>query len=295
MVTMKITPKCVPCLLNRIIFEANLSTTDERVQTQVIRSACSMLGSLYNPQSCSAEIATKVHKETYELLGNSDPYKELKSESNRIASSLIPAVKKKIQESDYPLKTAILASIVGNTLDFGIQGASKDPDELRDVFEQIFDEGFGYDDMQLLSSSLQESSSIFYFTDNCGEIVFDKLVCEQLKKEFPHLSINLVVKGEPVLSDATIEDAEELGFDRVVDHVFTTGGFAVGVDVGMVPKRVKSMIETVDLIICKGMANYESLSETTLHPIVYLLRSKCKPIASSMVVPLHANIVKMYD
>lgn len=294
-VSMKITPTCVPCLLNRILFEANLSSTDKDVQTQVIRKACSLLGSLYNPNTCSAEIATQVHKQTYELLHDSDPYKKLKQESNQIATSLLPIVKKRIKDSENPLKTAILASIVGNSLDFGIQGASKNPKELKQVFDQIFTEGFGYDDTSHFFSALQKSNSILYFTDNCGEIVFDRLVCEQIKKTYPHVLISVVVKGEPVLSDATLADAEQLHFDSTVDHVYTTGGFAVGVDLKDLPKKVKSLMHSSDLIVCKGMANYESLSETMFHPIVYLLRSKCQPIASSMNVPLDANIVKMYE
>lgn len=292
---MKITPTCVPCLLNRIIFESKQSTDNKKVQTKVIKNACDMLGDLYDPSKCSAVIATKVHKKTYDLLKNSDPYKELKKQSNQIATSLIPLVKKRIKHAKHPLKTAILASIVGNTLDFGIKGASKNPEELKQIFDQIFDEGFGYDDSEKLFSLLKKSKSILYFTDNSGEIVFDKLVIQEMKKMFPHLSISLVVKGEPVLSDATMKDAEELGFDTIVDNIFTTGGFAVGIDLDLLPEELKNEMGVADLFICKGMANYESFSETKIRPIVYLLRSKCNPIASSMQVPVHANIVKMYE
>jgi hypothetical protein len=292
---MKITPTCVPCLLNRVIFEAGQSTDSQNVQTQVIKNACSMLGDLYDPTTCSADIATKVHKKTYEILKNPDPYKELKKQSNQIALSLIPMVKQRIIESSNPLKTAMLASIVGNTMDFGIKGASKNPGELREVFNQIFDEGFGFDETEKLLSMLNESRSMLYFTDNCGEIVFDKLVCQQLKKRFPNISIGLVVKGEPVLSDATLKDVKDLSFDEVVDTVFTTGGYAVGVNLDLFSKELTEEIKKADVLLCKGMANYESFSETKIRPIVYLLRSKCSPIASSMQVPVNANIVKMYE
>lgn len=292
---MKITPTCVPCLLNRIIFESKQITDDEKVQTQVIRNACNMLGDLYDPSDCSATIATKIHQRTYELLKTQDPYHDLKTQSNKIASSLVPTIQERIRHAEHPLKTAILVSIVGNTLDFGIEGGSKNPEELKQVFDQIYNQGLGFDDTSRLFSLLKHCGSILYFTDNCGEIVFDKLVCEQLKKIFPTLSITLVVKGEPVLSDATVQDAKELGFNDLVDEILTTGGFAVGVDLTLLPEEVLRKIDTVDLIVCKGMANYESFSETDIRPIVYLLRSKCEPIATSMHVPLHANIVKLYE
>lgn len=254
-----------------------------------------MLSELYTPTKCSADIATQVHRKTYEILDNPDPYKKLKDQSNQIASSIIPLVNKRISESTNPLKTAMLASIVGNTMDFGIEGASKNPEELKQVFAQIFDEGFGFDETEKLFSLLKKSNSLLYFTDNCGEIVFDKIVCQQLKKTFPNLSIGLVVKGEPVLSDATVKDVKELSFDEVVDNVFTTGGYAVGVNLHLFSEELKKEMRSSDVLLCKGMANYESFSETKIRPIVYLLRSKCSPIASSMKVPVHANIVKMYD
>ena len=293
-VTMKITPTCVPCLLKRIIFEANQSTTDRTIQTQVIKNACAMLSELYDPNECSATIATKIHKKTYEILENPDPYKHLKQQSNTIASSLVHSIEKKILDSDQSLKTAMLASIVGNTLDFGISGASSSPEDLIQDFDEIFNQGIQYDDSEKLFSLLKKSASMLYFTDNAGEIVFDKILCRELKKTFPHLHISLVVKGEPVLSDATLDDVNSLGFEHVVDTVFTTGGFAVGVDLSLLPSEVKETMKKVDIILCKGMANYESLSETDIDPIVYLLRSKCEPIATSMNVPIHANIVKLY-
>jgi len=292
---MKITPTCVPCLINRILFETKQSTTDQKLQTEIIKNACKMLGTLYDPTKCSAIIATQVHKRTYEMLNNSDPYEKLKKQSNEIAASFIPMIQKRIHTSNNPLKTAILASIVGNTLDFGIKGASNSPEELKQVFDEIYDEGLGFDDTKKLFSALENSKKVLFFTDNCGEIVFDKIVCQQLKQSYPHLSITLVVKGEPVLSDATMTDVEQFGFDEVVDEVRTTGGYAVGVDLKLLSNEVKQKINTADLILCKGMANYESFSETKIRPIVYLLRTKCKPIADSMHVPLHANIVKYYE
>lgn len=292
---MKITPTCVPCLIQRIIFEAKQSTTNKDIQKIVIKNACSMLGNLYDPEECSAVIATMVHKKTYDLLNDPDPYMNLKKQSNTIASSLVQMIKKRINSSKDPLKTAILASIIGNTLDFGITGGSDTPDQLKLDFDHLFSEGLRVDDSKGLFSLLKSSESLLFFTDNAGEIVFDKLLCEQLKKKYPHLSITLVVKGEPVLSDATIEDADELQFSTVVDHVKTTGGFAVGVDFDLISTSLRNLISEVDLILCKGMANYESFSETSYRPIVYLLRSKCQPIAEAMNVPINSNILKLYE
>ena len=139
------------------------------------------------------------------------------------------------------------------------------------------------------------SKNVLLFTDNCGEIVFDKILCRELKKFNPEVSLCLVVKGEAVLSDATMEEAVELGFDEVVDKILTTGCFAVGVNFNALPSNLEHALNRADLIICKGMANYESFSETEYKPIAFLLRTKCTAIATSMNIPLNVNAIKLYE
>ncbi len=292
---MKIKTQCVPCLIKRIIFESELSTKDEKLKTTVIRNACEVLSKLYDPSKCSADIATKVHKLVYETLNDNDPYRDLKNQSNRIALSLVPQVKELIEKSSDPLWTSMLCAIVGNSMDFGIEGGSSHPDMLKETFKNLIDDGIKYDDSKSLKKLISKAKTILLFTDNCGEIVFDKILCEELKKFNPDMKLTLVVKGKPVLSDATKEDTDKLNFDNVVDEILDTGCFAVGVNFSKIPKKLREKLSSVDLIICKGMANYESFSETDYRPIAYLLRSKCDAIATSMQVPININVIKLYQ
>jgi hypothetical protein len=282
-------------LIKRIIFESELSTKDEKLKTKVIKNACEALSQLYDPSKCSADIATKIHKMVYETLNDSDPYKDLKNQSNKIALSLVSQVREMIKKSSDPLWTSMLCAIVGNSMDFGIEGGSSHPDMLKETFENLVNDGIKYDDSELLKKLILKSKTILLFTDNCGEIVFDKILCEELKKFNPNMKLYLVVKGKPVLSDATNEDADKLNFIDVVDEVLDTGCFAVGVNFSKIPKKLREKLSAVDLIICKGMANYESFSETDYKPIAYLLRSKCDAIATSMKVPIKINVVKVYQ
>ncbi len=292
---MKIQTECVPCLLKRLIFEAKLSTNDKLVQTRVIRNACKMLSDIYDPDKSSAEIATKVHKLVYDTLGDEDPYAQLKKKSNLIAKSLIPKIEELIKKSEDPLKTSMICSIIGNMMDFGIDGASSDPNMLKDIFEKIYSEGLGHDDYPELKKRLKTVHYVVLFTDNCGEIVFDKILCRELKKFNPNIHLTLVVRGKPIISDATLDDIKELNFQEVVDEIMTTGCFAIGVDFNQLPSKVEKALKKADLIICKGMANYESFSETNYKPIVYLLRTKCTAIAKSINIPIDVNIIKFYD
>lgn len=292
---MKIQTECVPCLLKRIVFESGHSTKDKKLQEKTLKKACEMLAKIYDPNSCSANIATRVHRVAYDTLGDKDPYKNLKDQSNKVAKSLIPMVEEYIKKSDGPLKTAMICSIIGNMLDFGIEGGSESPEDLTKIFKSYFDEGLGYDDYDKLVRLLKKSKKVLLFTDNCGEIVFDKILCRELKKKFPNIFLTLVVKGESILSDATMDEAVELGFDEVVDEILTTGCFAVGVDFENAPEVLRKTLDDADLIICKGMANFESFSEINYHPIVYLLRTKCSPIANAIGLPKNISGIKVFE
>ena len=291
---MKIQTECVPCLIKRIRFEAKQSTKDPEVIKKVIKTAEEALDDLYDPNECSITIATKVHKIVYDTLGDNDPYKKLKIRSNKVAQSLIPKVEELIKKSNDPLKTSMLCAVVGNLLDFGIVGASNNPELLTEIFEESVREGLGYDDVDEIKKLLLKSKKVLFFTDNCGEFNFDKILCREIKKFNPDINLTLVVKGEPVLSDATMEDAKQLKFDEVVDRILTTGCFAIGVDFKQLPEDLKKALNETDLIICKGMANYEAFSETNYRPIAYLMRVKCNAIANSMNLPVNINAVKLY-
>ena len=291
---MKIKPECAPCLLKRIIFETEQSTQDKKRRTQAVQKACKILSELYDPNKGSAPIATAVHKIVYETLQDKDPYKKLKQESNRVATSLIPKVEHLISQSKTPLKTAMICSIVGNTMDFGIDGSSTHPKMLSETFEKNMQEDLGYDDYKKAEQLLKNAHHVILFTDNCGEIVFDKILCRELKKFNNNIFLTVVVKGEPIISDATMDDAKEIKLQEVADEILTTGCFAIGVDFTKLPKDAENRLQHADVIICKGMANYEAFSETPYKPILYLLRTKCSAIATSMKIPLNKNVIKVY-
>ena len=292
---MKIHKECLPCLLKRILFETELSTTDKARQVQTARLACRVLAELYDPNVCSATIATQLHKAVYESLQDSDPYRNLKAASNRTAMALLPKIQARLEKSTDRLKASMLCAIIGNMMDFGIEGSSSHPEMLQQVFDRLYEEGLGYDDYEKVKKLLRSARKVVLFTDNCGEIVFDKILCQELKQFNPLVHITVVVKGEPVLSDATMEDVRFVSLDEVVDEVISTGCFAVGVDFSHLPVKVKEAVESSDVILAKGMANYESFSETQYHPIVYLLRTKCAVIAQSMGLAQGISVIKLYE
>ncbi len=291
-VAMKIQPECVPCLLKRILFEAELSTPDNKRRTKALRIACQLLSELYNPSECSATIATQVHQAVYTALGDVDPYASLKQTSTTVAQSLVPKVTSLVACSPDPLRTSMVCAIIGNVLDFGIEGSSIHPRMLEQVFDTLYAEGLGHDEYPLLRRHLSKARHLVLCTDNCGEIVFDKVMCKELKTFKPDLHISVIVKDEPVLSDATQHDADAINFHEVVDDVYTTGCFCVGIDFAKLPEDARTALSRADLILSKGMANYESFWETSFRPVAYLLRTKCGTIARAMKLPQNISVIK---
>ena len=258
-----------------------------------MREACGILNSDLSGEICSAELATDIHKRTYELLGTKDPYVEIKELAMRVGLQLENKAKTIINQSEDKLRAAILCSIVGNVLDFGIAGGLNTPEELVASFDQIYDEGLGYDNTENIKKYLKKDAEIVLLTDNCGEIVFDRLLCHELKKY--EVKIILVVKGEPILSDATLKEAQDIKMIEVVDKIINTGVYAVGLAVNKMPTELEDHLKDADLIISKGMGNFEALSETNLKPVFYLLRTKCAPVATALRLPKNINVAKLIE
>jgi len=285
---LKIHPECVPCLLKRCLYEAEL--VDEQKRREVIDEAMSILNERFDEDAVSAEVATEVHDEVYSILGSDDPYSEMKKKSNSSAERLLSKAKKIAEKS---FRDAVLVSIAGNVLDFGYRDDIRSPDYLTEEFENIIDQGLAHDDTDEIKEILGGADEVVYFTDNTGEIVFDTLLLERLKDDFD-IHLTVVVKGEPILTDATMEDALKYQVDEIADGLETTGGYAVGVDFDILSKEVVERLKRADLIIAKGMANWESFSETDYSPIAFLTRSKCRPVSETMGVPYDENIAKLF-
>jgi len=282
--------ECVPCLLNRVIYEAGL--VDPKFSEKAVKEALNILSKDYSYNANSILVATKVHRRVYEVIGNPDPYREIKERSNRIALSLVPKAEKFINNSKDKLKAAVICSIVGNVFDFGIKSSIVAPEKLSDDFEKMCESGLDVDDTEKIKKYLKKNSRVLFFTDNCGEIVFDKLLCRQLK-EFG-VELTIVVRESPIMNDATVEDAEKLDLKDAVDEIMHSSN-AVGIDFNEISDKLKNRIENADFIICKGMGMYEAFCEKEYRPIVYLLRTKCRPVADDMGLPENISIAKLYE
>ncbi|MCF6201720.1 MAG: ARMT1-like domain-containing protein, partial [Hydrogenimonas sp.] len=169
------------------------------------------------------------------------------------------------------------ASVAGNVIDL----ASTHTFDLDDEVAKVFDTPFAIDDSKELESSLEDASTLLVIGDNAGEHLFDKLMMEQIVDLYPRVEIFYAVRGRPIINDITLKEAKEAGIDEVatiVDSGVDTPGF----DPERISAEARKVYESADMVISKGMGNYESLNDLATKEIFYLMKVKCSVVASSL-------------
>jgi damage-control phosphatase, subfamily I len=282
---MKLTDTCVDCLLSRVAFECQLGSADKACTDRTIAACSELLESMRGTSLFHPQIASAVHREACRMIHNPDPFRELKREGNEQAMSVCRGVRGRLVS--FP--DLVLASVIGNTFDYAVKDHDVTGDFSR-FFDDEFRKGLDIDDTARI---LDLSQRVVYLTDNCGEIVFDRLLVDFLKAHGSHITV--AVRDAPILNDATMEDALALGFDKAADCLTTTGGGAeIGIDMDKIPADLAKAIADCTIIIAKGMANYESLSEyRNLPPVAYLMCVKCEMIAEDAGIARGSKIAML--
>ena len=225
---------------------------------------------------------------TYEKhFGQRPPYKGIKEKYNSLVLSMEDSLRNRIEASENPLAQALIFARAGNYIDFG---AMNEVDE--ETFLSFFEEEKLQDkESKVLESFLDQcgkARSFLLIADNCGEIVLDKLFLEQRKKSCPELQISVLVRGGEVLNDATREDAEYAGLDKVAE-IISSGVPVAGTIYEMLPDQAKKVLDHADVILAKGQGNYESLSRQGRH-IFYSFLCKCELFTERFQVPKFTGI-----
>ena len=285
---MRIAAKCPACLLNRVYLECKIATSDQRKIEEAVGEALKILSEEYERKGINALIATKIHRRVYEVLGVEDPYKPLKERANSVAKKNLPFVEDFISKLSDRFYGAVVASIIGNAFDYGVLDHKVEERNFREYFLKMFARGLEIDHTKEIRELCE--GKVVYITDNAGEIFFDYLLIREMRKIAERISV--VVRGKPILSDATVEDAKLAGIDKVADEILPNGG-EIGIDESILPGETKVRIEEADLIVAKGMANYECLSESRFENVAFLLTAKCEPVAKDIGVSVGSMVAML--
>lgn len=287
---MKIHAECVPCLLKRIVFQAELANngSEFRAAENAVKAMAANIGE----NERSVDVATKVHTAGYNAMSIDDPYLDLKIRADKVAGNLLPSMEKLVSSSEDHLKTSFLVAVIGNIMDFGIGKAIDDPDDFISIVEDMLRQGIDENEFDRIRNAIVDSSEVVYMFDNCGESQFDKILIRQLKSLGKR--VVGVVRGKEILNDVSMNDALRIGLDKELDSILTTGKFFIGIDWHDIPDELSSELHKGTVIIAKGMANFEaSFNENLPVPIIHVLRTKCKPVADSLNAPLGTNVIRL--
>ncbi len=283
---MLMSERCEECLMGRIEYECRLVCKDDEKVCRVVEECKKMLAEKKDRSVPAPEISSALHRNACRIIGDTDPYRQIKEMNNRDALELAGIIESRLESMhDY-----CLAASIGNTLDYGSLEHEVTGD-LRDFFETEFLKGFTVEDIEKFEPLCK---NIVFLCDNAGEIVFDRLLISYLKKKGARVVV--VVRKDPIINDATMKDALEMGLDKIADKLLmnTDSVAELGINLRLIPKELEEEFEDADLIISKGMANYESLSEIKkshkLPPVAFLMMVKCEPIAEDIGIPKGSRI-----
>jgi hypothetical protein len=229
-------------------------------------------------------MAQQIHRLIRRLSGCEDPYKEFKDRYNRYALELYPELKQRLDNASNPLETAVRLAIAGNIIDFGVSNVLEKID-LSKTIEQALSERL-YGETAELYSSIASAKKILYLGDNAGEIVFDRLLIEEL----PSDKVTFVVKGNPIINDATMADAMAIGMTDIVS-VVDNGSDAPGTILEECSDTLRQLFIDADLIIAKGQGNYETLTDVNAN-IFFILKVKCPVIAEHLGYDVGSLVVR---
>lgn len=283
---MKVHYECASCFLRQAREALDLATEDEDLKMQITKKTNKILCSQFRKGAVANQIGTEIHRTIKNETGNPDPYHDLRGKSDEIAMQFLPKVEK-ILEKDKSLKNYLKAAIAGNVLDFGALGLESD---IEGLVMSTVEKDLAIDHSGELGAELKLAKNVLYLADNVGEIVFDKLLIKKLQEY--DVKVTVALKEDPILNDACMNEALDVGLDEV-SRLITTGTDSIGVIYHDLSNDFKKEFKNSDLVIAKGLGNYEGLGEMDLgdKPVFCLLNAKCQPIARDIGVKLAENVV----
>lgn len=273
---------CIPCFIRQALEAARTVSDDPDMHEAIVREMLVWMGEADLSQS-PPSFAQHIHRRLHTAIADDDPYRAAKQRQNLMALSLLPHLRALIDAASDPLDTALRVAVAGNAIDMGVTAALNETD-LRLAVEQALKEPLA-GDHQEFRHELEFADSILYLADNAGEIALDRLLVEQLGPA----RVTVVVRGSPVLNDATRVDAQAVGLDSIVE-VIDNGSDAPGTILADCSEELRQRFADSDLVIAKGQGNFESLNEEPGN-VFFLFKVKCPVVANGVGAPVGTHML----
>jgi len=276
---------CLPCFLRQALKTSRIATDDEKIQREILDEVMARLVGL--PLDASPpRIAQIVYGTIKTLTGNGDPYAAIKKNQNEIALGFYPELKAMVREAVDPLLLALKMAIAGNIIDLAV------PREINNIKEEILsiiNSPLAVDSYAAFQKSLRDATLLLYLGDNAGEIVFDRILIEELNTIYTMKTV-LAVREKPIINDAVLDDAAFVGLDKQAE-IISNGSDAPATVLGECSPEFLECFRSADVIIAKGQGNYESLSDEDAN-IFFLLTVKCPVVARHLQLEVGDMVLK---
>lgn len=278
---MKLYTECIACQVKVRFRDIVKLFPDEKQRMEALKAVIKVINDRIVDNTLNpVRLATELFRLLKSLSRVTDPYAKEKAEANKLALSVYPSIRSHVMAINSPeqrVVEALRVSLVGNLIDFGVaEHTPPSISELLSILKTLHIHG----DPKAAAKALLKAKRIVVLMDNSGEAVFDRIIADTLRplgKE-----VIAIVKGGAFQNDITIHEAKDAGLYESFDEVVSTGTDAASIFLDEVSEEVLKIIKHSDIIVSKGMANYEYLTDIERilrKTVLYLLIAKCEPIA----------------
>lgn len=273
---------CKECDINQIKKVCSILSLDKMKEKELDEEVEDYLKTV-DMSKCNPEVMGEIWNIMSEIIDDNNPYREIKKYYNEEVMKIVPDVLKLIENGENRLETALKISICGNLIDF----AAKHEFNLDMLLKKIEEVSAGklvINDSQNMFEQLNDSDTLLYLGDNCGEIVLDKVFIEEIKRSNPYLRVFYGVRGKAIVNDVTIDDAEMVHMNECAE-VISNGDGGLGTVLKNTSTDFKRIYDMADIVICKGQGNYESLLSSDKENLYFLFMAKCENVTQPLNIP----------
>jgi len=286
--------ECIPCFFRQAIEAADMIGVGDKQKKEIINQVAQAIPE-FSLNSTPPEMGQIIHAIVRTVTGVADPYLHIKQKSHALAMQVFDLLAAKISRANNKLLTAVVLSIAGNIIDFGVKNSVDVKGEIQKILNReeraIKKEDEKLFQFNLFARKLADAITIVYLADNVGETVFDRLLLEHIKKMYPQKKLWYAVRGFPILNDALEIDAYNAGINNYA-QIFNNGYDAPGTILKKSSPAFRKIFRAADLIISKGQGNFESLSDQKKYPVFFLFMAKCPVIARHLDCTVNDIILK---
>jgi damage-control phosphatase, subfamily I len=277
---LKLKSECIDCILGQAARVASKINASPEL-TNNIQKLAEQHASTFSFSKTPVEVATPLYEDIAKLAQMQDLYQEAKLVATKQAIEMLPKLKEMINNSPDTLLAAGKMAVAGNVIDL----ATETEYDLTAVVDEVLQSEFGRDDFKELFAQLQDAKTLLYLADNAGEHIFDALFMEKLNQNFPKLKITYMTRGNAIINDVTLEEAKHDGLDSFAS-VESSGMNTPGFILANASEYVSKTFFNADVVIAKGMGNFETMTEIYVRDVFHLFKVKCSVVSAFVDFPI---------